>query len=39
LNILESLGLIVQKNNLIIPFYRRDLNFKADIAEELARIK
>jgi len=38
LNILENLWIKKIDNKLIIPFWRKDLNFKADIAEEIARI-
>lgn len=39
LKILENLGIILLENGkLKIPFWRKDLNFKADIAEEIARI-
>ncbi|MDD3793440.1 MAG: phenylalanine--tRNA ligase subunit beta [Candidatus Gracilibacteria bacterium] len=38
LKILENLGLKKIDNKLLIPFWRKDLNFKADIAEEIARI-
>lgn len=37
-NILQNLGIQIEKNTLIIPFWRKDLNNKADIAEEIARI-
>jgi len=36
--ILENLGIIKQNNKLVIPFWRKDLKYKADIAEEIARI-
>ena len=38
LNILENLWIKKIDKKLIIPFWRKDLNFKADIAEEIARI-
>ncbi|MDD2907782.1 MAG: phenylalanine--tRNA ligase subunit beta [Candidatus Gracilibacteria bacterium] len=38
LKILNNLGIEKKGDKLIIPFWRKDLNFKADIAEELARI-
>lgn len=39
LNILENLWIkLLENNKLEIPFWRKDLNFKADIAEEIARI-
>ncbi len=38
LSILDNLGINKVENKLIIPFWRKDLNFKADIAEEIARI-
>ncbi len=38
LKILENLWLEKIDNKLLIPFWRKDLNFKADIAEEIARI-
>lgn len=38
LNIFKNLGIEVKWDNLIIPFWRKDLNTKADIAEEIARI-
>ncbi|MDF1682274.1 MAG: hypothetical protein P1U46_00415 [Patescibacteria group bacterium] len=38
LNIIKNLGIKLEDNKLIIPFWRKDLNFKADIAEEIARI-
>lgn len=39
LEILNNLWIEKEDNKLIIPFFRKDLNFKADIAEEIARIK
>lgn len=36
--ILENLWIKINWNELLIPFWRKDLNFKADIAEEIARI-
>lgn len=39
LKILENLWIkLLENNKLEIPFWRKDLNFKADIAEEIARI-
>jgi len=38
LSILENLWITLQWNELIIPFWRKDLVYKADIAEEVARI-
>ncbi len=38
IKILENLGINKQENKLIIPFWRKDLKYKADIAEEIARI-
>lgn len=38
IKILNNLWIKITDNWLIIPFWRKDLNFKADIAEELARI-
>lgn len=38
LTILENLGIKKQENKLVIPFWRKDLKYKADIAEEIARI-
>lgn len=38
LKILENLGIEKINNKLKIPFWRKDLNYKADIAEEIARI-
>ncbi|MCD5385144.1 phenylalanine--tRNA ligase subunit beta [Candidatus Gracilibacteria bacterium] len=38
LNILNNLGIDEKNGKLYIPFWRKDLNFKADIAEEIARI-
>lgn len=38
IKILDNLGIIKKWDKLIIPFWRKDLNFKADIAEEIARI-
>ncbi len=38
LNILSNLWIEEKKWILTIPFWRKDLNFKADIAEEIARI-
>jgi len=39
LEILTNLWVKFDNNKLEIPFWRKELNFKADIAEELARIK
>lgn len=36
--ILNNLGIEKQDNKLLVPFWRKDLNFKSDIAEEIARI-
>lgn len=36
--ILENLWIKKQGNKLVIPFWRKDLKYKADIAEEIARI-
>lgn len=36
--ILENLGIEIKWKKLIVPAWRKDLNFKADIAEEIARI-
>lgn len=38
LNILNNLWIDEKNWKLYIPFWRKDLNFKADIAEEIARI-
>ncbi len=38
LEILERLWVKKEGTELIIPFWRKDLNYKADIAEEIARI-
>ncbi len=38
LTILDNLWIKYKNWTLIIPFWRKDLNFKADIAEEIARI-
>ncbi|MBF0913681.1 phenylalanine--tRNA ligase subunit beta [Candidatus Gracilibacteria bacterium] len=38
LEILGNLGIKLVGDRLEIPFWRKDLNFKADIAEEIARI-
>lgn len=38
LNILDNLWITETKWVLTIPFWRKDLNYKADIAEEIARI-
>lgn len=39
LEVLKSLGLELEWKELISPFYRKDLHYKADLAEEVARIK
>ncbi len=39
LQILENLWIQEKKWELLIPFWRKDLNYKADIAEEIARMK
>ena len=39
IEILKNLGIEKSKNNLSIPFWRTDITNKADIAEEIARIK
>ncbi|MDD3646507.1 MAG: phenylalanine--tRNA ligase subunit beta [Candidatus Gracilibacteria bacterium] len=36
--ILNNLGIIVDGSKLVVPTWRKDLNYKADIAEEIARI-
>jgi len=36
--ILENLWIIINWEKLTIPFWRKELNYKADIAEEIARI-
>jgi len=36
--IIENLGIIKNWDKLEIPFWRKELNYKADIAEEIARI-
>ncbi len=38
LNILNNLGIEKKWDKLLIPFWRKDLKFKSDIAEEIARI-
>lgn len=38
LHILKTLGISEKKWKLSIPFWRKDLHYKADIAEEVARI-
>ncbi len=38
LEILERLGIKKNWKDLVIPFWRKDLNHKADIAEEITRI-
>jgi phenylalanyl-tRNA synthetase beta subunit len=35
---LKRLGIEKQGSELLIPFWRSDIKFKADIAEEIARI-
>lgn len=37
--ILTWLGLVLEWEKLKVPFWRKDLNYKADLAEEIARIK
>lgn len=37
-NILNNLGIAKKGNELVIPFWRKELTTKADIAEEIARI-
>jgi len=37
-NILNNLWIEIHWDNAIVPFWRKDLNFKADLAEEIARI-
>lgn len=39
LEVLKSLWLILNWKELVVPFYRTDLHYKADISEEVARIK
>jgi len=39
IKILDNLWIKVSDNKLKIPFWRKDLNYKADIAEEIARIE
>ncbi len=36
--VLKSLGFILEKNEVVVPFYRKDIGNKYDIAEEMARI-
>jgi phenylalanyl-tRNA synthetase beta chain len=36
--ILKNLGIEIINNKLKIPSWRKELNYKADIAEEIARI-
>ncbi|MCP4523548.1 MAG: phenylalanine--tRNA ligase subunit beta [Candidatus Gracilibacteria bacterium] len=38
IDILTNLGIKKENNNLLIPFWRKDLKYKSDIAEEIARI-
>ncbi len=38
LEILENLWIKKEWDKLVVPFWRKDLNYKADIAEEIARI-
>ncbi|MCP4523820.1 MAG: phenylalanine--tRNA ligase subunit beta, partial [Candidatus Gracilibacteria bacterium] len=38
LQILDTLGIEKRENELLIPFWRKDLKYKSDIAEEIARI-
>lgn len=37
-SILDNLGIEIKQNKLLIPAWRKDLRYKADIAEEIARI-
>lgn len=39
LEIFDWLGLVLEWEKLKVPFWRKDLNYKADLAEEIARIK
>ncbi|MDD4151111.1 MAG: hypothetical protein PHR68_00690, partial [Candidatus Gracilibacteria bacterium] len=39
IEILKKLGIENKNSKLQIPFWRKDLNYKADIAEEISRIK
>lgn len=39
LKIFTNLGLILEWEKFRVPFWRKDLNYKADLAEEIARIK
>lgn len=36
--VLKSLGFVLEKNEVVVPFYRKDIENKYDIAEEMARI-
>jgi phenylalanyl-tRNA synthetase beta chain len=36
--ILARLGFVLEGNTIKVPFWRTDINFKADIAEEIARV-
>lgn len=38
LKILKKLWYSIENNEITVPFYRLDINYKADIAEEIARI-
>ncbi len=38
LSILKNLWIELENDKLIIPFWRKDLSYKSDIAEEIARI-
>lgn len=36
--VLKSLGFVLKENEIVVPFYRKDIENKYDIAEEMARI-
>ena len=36
--VLKNLGFVIEENEVIVPFYRKDIENKYDIAEEMARI-
>ena len=36
--VLKSLGFVLEENEIVVPFYRKDVENKYDIAEEMARI-
>ena len=38
ISILDNLGIVKSDTNLHVPFWRKDITTKADIAEEIARI-